>query len=127
MRKMCPNFDKVDGLETVIEVPIPEEMLGGNGFNRWQNIRTLMNTDKSSSSLPSNNEFLALLKLVGAPLIPLQVQSDNTLTRPLRDCSIVSTQNQFRHSETIHISLISLLVLCLESICIKKFQTAIIR
>lgn len=88
MRKMCPNFDKVDGLETVLEVPIPEEMLGGNGFNRWQNIRTLMNTDKSSSSLPSNNEFLALLKLVGAPLIPLQVQSDNTLTRPLRDCSI---------------------------------------
>jgi len=98
MRKLCPNFDKADGLDTVLEVPIPEEMLtnmGTTGFNRWQNLKTLMNNaqvaDKSSGlSAPSNNEFIALLKLVGAPLIPLQVQSDHTLTRPLRDCSIVS-------------------------------------
>ncbi|CAK8568986.1 unnamed protein product [Lathyrus sativus] len=94
MRKSCPNFDKTDGLDTILEVPIPEEMLanmGTNGFNRWQNLKTLMNSaqDKSSGlSAPSNNEFTALLKLVGAPLIPFQVQSDNTLTRPLRDCSI---------------------------------------
>ncbi|RDX71159.1 hypothetical protein CR513_49532, partial [Mucuna pruriens] len=95
MRKLCPNFEKTDGLETVLEVPIPEEMLtnmGSNGFNRWQNLRTLMNAqfpDKSSAlSTPSNNEFMVLLKLVGAPLIPLQVSSDNTLTRPLKDCSI---------------------------------------
>lgn len=96
MRKSCPNFDKTDGLDTILEVPIPEEMLvnmGTNGFNRWQNLKTLMNNaqDKSSGlSAPTNNEFTALLKLVGAPLIPFQVQSDNTLTRPLRDCSIVS-------------------------------------
>ncbi|CAL0327028.1 unnamed protein product [Lupinus luteus] len=94
MRKLCPNFDKVDGLETVLEVPIPEEMLAGmgtNGFNRWRNLRNLMNAaqdNNNSSSLPSNNEFMPLLKLVGAPLVPLQVQSDHTLTRPLRDCSI---------------------------------------
>ncbi|OIV89804.1 hypothetical protein TanjilG_30553 [Lupinus angustifolius] len=94
MRKLCPNFDKVDGLETVLEVPIPEEMLTGmgtNGFNRWRNLRNLMNAaqdNSNSSSLPSNNEFMPLLKLVGAPLVPLQVQSDHTLTRPLRDCSI---------------------------------------
>ncbi|XP_027356968.1 uncharacterized protein LOC113866287 [Abrus precatorius] len=92
MRKLCPNFDKEDGLETVLEVPIPEEMLNGmgtNGFNRWQNLRTLMNAqflDKSST--PLNNEFIVLLKLVGAPLIPLQVPSDHTFTRPLKDCSI---------------------------------------
>ncbi|KAE9586761.1 hypothetical protein Lal_00004667 [Lupinus albus] len=94
MRKLCPNFDKVDGLETVLEVPIPEEMLTGmgtNGFNRWRNLRNLMNAaqdNNNTSSLPSNNEFMPLLKLVGAPLVPLQVQSDQTLTRPLRDCSI---------------------------------------
>lgn len=98
MRTLCPNFDKSDGLDTVLEVPIPEEMLtnmGTNGFNRWQNLKTLMNNaqvaDKSSGLAASTNtEFTALLKLVGAPLIPLQVQSDHTLTRPLRDCSIVS-------------------------------------
>lgn len=94
MRKLCPNFDKVDGLETVLEVPIPEDMLTGmgtNGFNRWRNLRNLMNAaqdNNNTSSLPSNNEFMPLLKLVGAPLVPLQVQSDHTLTRPLRDCSI---------------------------------------
>ncbi|QCE16602.1 uncharacterized protein LOC114164466 [Vigna unguiculata] len=90
MKKLCPNFDKEDGLETVLEVPIPDEMLtsmGSNGFNRWQNLRTLMNArfpDKSSL----NNEFLVLLKIVGAPLIPVQLSSDRALTRPLKDCSI---------------------------------------
>lgn len=100
MRKLCPNFDNEDGLDTVLEVPIPEEMLSGmgsNGSSRWQNMRTLMNArfvDKSSGlSTPSNNEFMVLLKLVGAPLIPLQVPSDHTLTRPLKDCSIVSLTN----------------------------------
>ncbi|TKY75144.1 hypothetical protein E2542_SST03910 [Spatholobus suberectus] len=95
MRKLCPNFDKADGLETVLEVPIPEEMLtsmGTNGFNRWQNLRTLMNAQfaetSSGLSTTSNSEFIVLLKLVGAPLIPLQVSSDHTLTRPLKDCSI---------------------------------------
>lgn len=93
MRKLCPNFEKVDGLETILEVPIPEEMLTGmgtNGFNRWQNLRSLMNAaDKSSNLSPSNNEFMPLLKFVGAPLVPIQVKSDHTLTRPLKDCSIV--------------------------------------
>jgi len=93
---MCPNFDKEDGLETVLEVPIPDEMLssmGTNGFNRWQNLRTLMNAqfaDKSSL----NNEFLVLLKLVGAPVIPVQLSSDHALTRPLKDCSIVRPNHQ---------------------------------
>jgi len=96
MKKLCPNFDKEDGLETVLEVPIPDEMLtsmGSNGFNRWQNLRTLMNArfpDKSSL----NNEFLVLLKIVGAPLIPVQLSSDRALTRPLKDCSIVSPNYQ---------------------------------
>lgn len=109
MRKLCPNFDKLDGLETVLEVPIPEDMwtnIGTSGSNRWQNLRALMKAQISSSSDNSNsnninnkpshlsassdNEFVALLKLVGCPLIPLQVQSDRTLTRPLKDSSIVS-------------------------------------
>ncbi|CAJ1973317.1 unnamed protein product [Sphenostylis stenocarpa] len=90
MRKLCPNFDKEDGLETVLEVPIPEEMLasmGTNGFNRWQNLRTLMNAQFVDKTL-LNNEFLVLLKLVGAPLLPIQISSEHTLTRPLKDCSI---------------------------------------
>ncbi|KAL2346333.1 hypothetical protein Fmac_000333 [Flemingia macrophylla] len=76
MRKLCPNFDKEDGLEIILEVPIPEEMLTGMGttcFNRWQNLRSLMNTQFADKSYaPSNNEFVVLVKLVAAPLIPLQ-------------------------------------------------------
>lgn len=98
MRKLCPNYDRVDGLETVLEVPIPEDMwtgIGSSGSNRWQNLRALMrahiSSDKSSHfSTSSNHEFIALLKLVGSPLIPFQVQSDHTLTRPLKGSSIVS-------------------------------------
>lgn len=102
MRKLCPNFDKENGLETVLEVPIPEEMftnMGGNASLRWQNLRTLMKAqstgDKSSRlSSGSSNEFMALLKLVGSPLIPLQVQpGDALITRPIKDGSIVSMEN----------------------------------
>ncbi|KAK7856611.1 hypothetical protein CFP56_022612 [Quercus suber] len=95
MRKLCPNYDKEDGLDTVLEVPIPEEMftnMGSNGALRWQNLRALMRAqgvDKSTHlAAESNNEFMALLKLVGTPLIPFQVQPDQPLTRPIKDCSI---------------------------------------
>lgn len=103
IRKLCPNLDKQDGLETVLEVPIPEEMytkMGSNAALRWQNMRSLMkaqsanNFDHKSSphlQAKSDNEFLALLKIVGATLIPFQVQLQNyTLSRPFNDCSIVS-------------------------------------
>ncbi|KAK2398415.1 hypothetical protein QL285_048357 [Trifolium repens] len=103
MRKLCPNFDKIDGLETVLEVPIPEDMwtgIGSSGSNRWQNLRALMkaqiSNDKSLHlSATSNNEFIALLKLVGSPLIPLQVQCDHTLTRPLKDSNIEASSAKY--------------------------------
>ncbi|KAB5527867.1 hypothetical protein DKX38_021714 [Salix brachista] len=97
MRKLCPNYDREDALDTVLEVPIPEEMftkMGNNSASRWQNMRALMSAqaaaDKSTPlQSKSNNEFIALLKLVGSPLIPFQARPDQPLTRPLKDCSIV--------------------------------------
>ncbi|KAK7291182.1 hypothetical protein RIF29_06120 [Crotalaria pallida] len=106
MRKLCPNYEKEDGLETVLEVPIPEDMwtnIGSSGSNRWQNLRALMkaqiswdNDNKPSHlSATSDNEFVVLLKLVGCPLIPLQVQSDRTLTRPLQDPSFEASTAKY--------------------------------
>ncbi|KAK7310442.1 hypothetical protein RJT34_07977 [Clitoria ternatea] len=103
MRNLCPNFDNEDGLETVLEVPIPEDMwtnIGNSGSHRWQNLRALMKAqfslDKSSHlSASSNHEFVALLKLIGCPLIPLQVQYDHTLTRPLKDSSIKASSAKY--------------------------------
>ncbi|KDP38488.1 hypothetical protein JCGZ_04413 [Jatropha curcas] len=95
MRKLCPNLDKEDGLETVLEVPVPEEMfasMGSNGASRWANMRALMkaqSADKSSHlQAKSDNEFIALLKLVGSPLIPIQIHTDQSVTRPITDGSI---------------------------------------
>ncbi|XP_040370624.1 uncharacterized protein LOC112183726 isoform X1 [Rosa chinensis] len=97
MRKLCPNIDRDDGLETVLEVPIPEEMFTSMGSNvtlRWQNMLTWMKaqtSDKWSAPVIAGrfNELRFLLYLVGSPLIPLQVQLGHSVHRPVRDSSIV--------------------------------------
>lgn len=97
IRRLCPNLDREDGLETVLEVPIPEEMFTSMGTNvalRWQNMLTWMKAqtaDKLSSPLFAKrlNELRFLLYLVGSPLIPLQVQLGHSVHRPVRDSSIV--------------------------------------
>lgn len=98
MRRLCPNIDREDGLETVLEVPIPEEMFTSMGNNvgvRMQNMLAWMKaqtSDKWSSPIIAArlNELRFLLYLVGSPLIPLQVYLDNSVHRPIRDSSIVS-------------------------------------
>lgn len=97
MRKLCPNIEREDGLETVLEVPIPEEMFKnmGNSTNvRFQNMLTWMkaqNSDKWLSPMIAArlNELRFLLYLVGSPLIPLQVQLGPSIHRPVKDSSIV--------------------------------------
>lgn len=96
MRKLCPNFDREDGLETVLEVPIPEEMftsMGSNTALRWQNLRMWMSAqgpDKASApNLAGRNaELQLLLNVVGSPLIPLPVPEE-ALNRPIKNASIV--------------------------------------
>ncbi|XP_058068890.1 uncharacterized protein LOC131218227 [Magnolia sinica] len=105
MRKLCPNFDREDGLETVLEVPIPEEMFlnmsGGNGSLRWQNMRTWIKSqsaDKSSSSpalAGRNAELQLLLNVVGSPLIALPVQTDQAINKTVRDCSIEASTAKY--------------------------------
>ena len=103
---MCPNYDREHALDTVLEVPIPEEMftkMGSSSASRWQNMRALMRAqaaaDKSTHlQSKSDNEFIALLKLVGSPLIPFQAHPDQPLTRPLKDCTIVCMNLSFSSS-----------------------------
>ncbi|KAL5557261.1 hypothetical protein UlMin_039497 [Ulmus minor] len=103
MRKLCPNIDKEDGLETVLEVPIPEEMfksMGSNATLRWQNMLTWMRaqtSDKWSAPIIAGrlNELRFLLYLVGSPLIPLQVQLGHSIHRPVKDCSIQASTAKY--------------------------------
>ncbi|XP_023002966.1 uncharacterized protein LOC111496715 [Cucurbita maxima] len=103
MRRLCPNIDRDDGLETILEVPIPEELFTSMGSNvtlRWQNMSTWMKaqtSDKWSSPIIANrfNELRFLLYLVGSPLIPLQVQLGHSVHRPVRDCSIEASTAKY--------------------------------
>ncbi|EPS70153.1 hypothetical protein M569_04607, partial [Genlisea aurea] len=107
MRKLCPNLDRKDGLETVLEVPIPEEMfnkMGSDAAVRWQNMRSLMRPKNpsaldrfaaaaSAASSFSNYDFL--LKLVGSAFIPYSVQLDQAVAKPIRDGPIESSTAKY--------------------------------
>lgn len=111
IRRLCPNLDKEDGLETILEVPIPEEMfvsMGNNLALRWQNMLTWMKgqtTEKLASPVFAKrlNELRFLLYLVGSPLIPLQVQLGHSIHKPVRDTSIVTTSLPYSLSFQLYI------------------------
>lgn len=101
MRKICPNFEREDTLETVLEVPIPEEMfspLGSNGAQRWQAMSAWMKAqtaDKWSSPLVVGryNEMSFILSIVGCPILPFQIKVDRSIERAVKHASIVSSSS----------------------------------
>ncbi|KAE8674816.1 Sugar transporter, putative isoform 1 [Hibiscus syriacus] len=102
--KLWPNLDNEEGLDTILEVPIPEEMytkMGSNEILRWQNMRNFMKARsslESSTSLLANsdNEFLTLLKIVGAPLISFCVDLENYMrSSSIKDCSIEASTAKY--------------------------------
>ncbi|XP_077224526.1 uncharacterized protein LOC143857885 isoform X2 [Tasmannia lanceolata] len=105
MRKLCPNFDREDALDTVLEVPIPEEFFsstGTNGALRWETaMRTWLKCSGPTDNSPSpaqagrNAELSLLLNVVGTPLIPLSVQSDQAVNRSIKDCSIEASTAKY--------------------------------
>lgn len=105
MKKLCPNLDREDGLETVLEVPIPEEIFTHKSgtMKAWQNVKFWMkpNAESKAASMTAvfggrNTEIQLLLGVVGAPLIPSPIISDNQLiTRSIKDQHIVSNIFQF--------------------------------
>ncbi|KAF5180695.1 Duf620 family protein [Thalictrum thalictroides] len=96
MRKLCPNYDREDGLETVLEVPIPEEMFVSstkNNVTSWKNMKSWMKAHIDRSVPPSTaNQFgdrssglQILLGVVGAPLVPLPVTSHQSINSNIKD------------------------------------------
>ena len=98
MRVLCPNLDREDALETVLDVPIPEEMFTSMGSSvtlRWQNMATWMKAqtlEKWSSPVIASryNELNFLLYMVGSPLLPLQIHPETCSASSFRNSSIVS-------------------------------------
>nr|XP_009778469.1 PREDICTED: uncharacterized protein LOC104227829 [Nicotiana sylvestris] len=90
MRTLCPNLDREDGLETVLEVPIPEEMFASHKNRSWHNMKSWVKfhtLDKSADSIfgGRNAEIQLLLGVVGAPLIPHPIRCDHSLNKKIND------------------------------------------
>ncbi|KAL3523927.1 hypothetical protein ACH5RR_016761 [Cinchona calisaya] len=86
MRTLCPNLYREDALETVLEVPIPEEIFASTKNNKsWQNIKSWMksHTEKSPVALfgGQNTEIQLLFGVVGAPLIPFPILSNHRFSQ----------------------------------------------
>ncbi|KAL4576236.1 hypothetical protein LXL04_012327 [Taraxacum kok-saghyz] len=87
MRTLCPNLDNEDALETVLEVPIPEETFDDTNVNHhnsttsWKTLKSWIkphSTDQRrqfSDYGGRNAEIQLLLGVVGAPLVPLPISS----------------------------------------------------
>lgn len=104
MRTLCPNFDREDGLETVLEVPMPEELFcsDNNKSGAWRSVKSslLRSPPDNSSSLATlfggrDSQIQMLLGIVGAPSIPLPISSDQAkidhpISNLIKNQSIVS-------------------------------------
>ncbi|KAG8042846.1 hypothetical protein GUJ93_ZPchr0088g33648 [Zizania palustris] len=85
MRKVCPNVDREDGLDTVLEVPVPE--LHREGARRWRRgdsstvkswVRSRIGQGRRGRRggvVPSRAEVQLMLGVVGAPLVPQPVEA----------------------------------------------------
>ncbi|KAL5709338.1 hypothetical protein ACHQM5_020041 [Ranunculus cassubicifolius] len=92
MRNQYPLMEEEYGLETILEVPIPEEMFtpsAKTNVRSWKNMKSWM-----KSSVPGNptslfgkrnSDLQILLGVVGAPLVPLPVPCDQSINPNIKD------------------------------------------
>ncbi|XP_031488856.1 uncharacterized protein LOC116256596 [Nymphaea colorata] len=94
MRKLCPNLDRECTLDTVLEVPVPDEMLASrpncwHSMKAWRRSRRRDRRPSSSSSSPilgrRNSELQLLLRVVGTPLIHVPLHVGQARIRSLKD------------------------------------------
>ncbi|KAG0496243.1 hypothetical protein HPP92_000934 [Vanilla planifolia] len=110
MRKLCPNLDREDALDTVLEVPLPEEMFpsdkggGGKGGPSAHNAHYMwlksQAFDKITEAAPKqlsgrSAELQLLLSVVGSPLIPMPIPNDTAFKRSVRESSIQASTAKY--------------------------------
>ncbi|WOL07760.1 hypothetical protein Cni_G16508 [Canna indica] len=95
--------EKEDGLDTVLEVPIPKEMFenvhetGLQNINSWIKAQAFARTHVDApAQLPNGNtELQSLLNVVGSPLIPCPVPTDRAFSRSVHDTSIQASTAKY--------------------------------
>ncbi|KAK9700039.1 hypothetical protein RND81_08G213100 [Saponaria officinalis] len=100
MRKFCANLRGENGLETILEVPIPEEM-----FPTKNKSPKLMFWKKSKLGRFSigdrNSQIQVLLGVIGAPLVHLPIHFDNMFNKSLKNYPIESSMAKYIISQYI--------------------------
>ncbi|CAL4947307.1 unnamed protein product [Urochloa decumbens] len=106
MRKLCPNLDRDDSLDTVLEVPIPDEMLinapgadkrrgaGGANMRAWLKNQAFDRATVDGHA-SATAELQLFLNVVGSPLIPCPVPHDRAFSRSIRDSSIQASTAKY--------------------------------
>ncbi|AES99496.1 hypothetical protein MtrunA17_Chr5g0436191 [Medicago truncatula] len=100
MKKLCPNLYHEDGLETVLEVPIPEDIFTNKSGTTWKNMKQWMkpnNESRSSRFEDPNTNIQLLLGVVGAPLIPFPITNEYKpiITRNIKGHNIEASMAKY--------------------------------
>ncbi|KAL5202689.1 hypothetical protein ABZP36_013641 [Zizania latifolia] len=91
MRKVCPNVDREDGLDTVLEVPVPElhreaasrRRRSSSTVKSWVRSRIEHGRrGRRDGVAPSRAEVQLMLGVVGAPLVPQPVEARKAMAPP---------------------------------------------
>lgn len=97
MRMLCPNFDREDALETVLELPVPEEIFASNNHRSysWPKISAWL-TPRDRTVTFASAEIQFLLGVIGAPLVPFPIRSDwTTFNHDIRGGEIESSMAKY--------------------------------
>ncbi|TMW83070.1 hypothetical protein EJD97_003094 [Solanum chilense] len=96
MRTLCPNLDREDGLETVLEVPIPEEMFASPKQRTRHNMKYHSDEKSAASVFGSRDaEIQLLLGVVGAPLIPHPIRYQHSINTKINDHPIEASMAKY--------------------------------
>ena len=102
MRKVCPNLDREDGLDTVLEVPLPELQDQASSpvrsRRRRRTVKSWMRSHidhqhrRDGAALPSRADVQIMLGVMGAPLVPQPVHARRAMAgRDLKEEPLVSS------------------------------------
>jgi hypothetical protein len=103
MRKVCPNLEREDGLDTVLEVPVPEnnnhDVSSGRGrrtVKAW--VRSQMEQrHRRDGAPPSKAHVQLMLGVIGAPLVlqPVEARKAMAAGQDIKNEPLVSTCTPF--------------------------------
>ncbi|KAJ4749130.1 DUF620 family protein (DUF620) [Rhynchospora pubera] len=108
MRRLCPNLDLENALDTVLEVPIPEEMYNGpipdmrawlksQAFDKACETDACTGFDQMTTVRPQMARIseIQMLMVLSTPLIPCPIPHDRAFSRSIHDRSVQASTARY--------------------------------